>query len=569
MQPTNSKGEGLIGKICLKAGRFTGEPPLTVDAKSATVFVGPNHSGKTQILKEIKSYFPSARNWESLRVLGSLEFKPLRQALLESLRFEITRHTTESTNQGGKVHTTVTSGGHSRGMSKQEFESELQNLKTFEELRDLWHPLGQNLANHLCLLLNGNQRLQLLDPTPREDLRGKMLQTLGILFQNDEKRKELQRIIHLALGLHLAIDVTGKDKFRVAISDTSPPSNAERSLDSDALNFFGKCADISEMSDGVRAFAGMLAAVIATEAQVILIDEPEAFLHPALCRNLAHELCRKTESSGRQLIVSTHSSSFLYGCVQSEVPLNIVRLTYHNKVATARVLEHSRLVSLMRNPLLRSMGLLNGIFFEAVVVAEADRDRAFYEEINKRCLDFGHPGGIPDCLFLNAQNWQTTKIIGPLRELGIPAAAVIDLDIVCEEAGTAFQFLLEAAGVPSPTRSSLGQLRGNVRPPKDKYGDLKRRGTSALSGEQQQGLKDFIEQLAAYGLFVVPCGEVENWLPELTRQSERKNEWLESTFTAMGEDRNETGYIRPARGDVWEFMVTIRSWLQDPNRKGM
>ena len=111
------------------------------------------------------------------------------------------------------------------------------------------------------------------------------------------------------------------------------------------------------------------------------------------------------------------------GCLQSGVPVTIVRLTYHLDVPTARLLEASEIVRLMRNPLLRSTGVLNALFYESVVVTEADTDRAFYQEINER-LQVGKPTwGIPNCLFLNAQNKQTIPtIVGPLRNLGIAAA---------------------------------------------------------------------------------------------------------------------------------------------------
>ena len=62
---------------------------------------------------------------------------------------------------------------------------------------------------------------------------------------------------------------------------------------------------------------------------------------------------------------------------------------------------------------------------------------------------------IPDCLFLNAQNWQTTaRIIQPLRRLGVAAAAIIDIDFLLEGNSAAFQNLVEAVGMP-PIRVSL------------------------------------------------------------------------------------------------------------------
>ena len=71
------------------------------------------------------------------------------------------------------------------------------------------------------------------------------------------------------------------------------------------------------------------------------------------------------------------------------------------------LLPKEKILNLMRKPLLRFTSVLNGLFFESVVVAEADSDRAFYQEINERLLGKSDPRGIPNCLFINAQNKQT------------------------------------------------------------------------------------------------------------------------------------------------------------------
>jgi hypothetical protein len=314
----------------------------------------------------------------------------------------------------------------------------------------------------------------------------------------------------------------------------------------------------------------MIAAVTSSDARVVLIDEPEAFLHPTLCTTLAHELCRKAAVNQRQLMVATHSAPFLFGCVQSGVDMNVVRLTFRNGIATSRLMDYEELVPLMRNPLLRSTGALSGVFFESVIVTEAETDRAFYEEINRRCMGYNHDGGVRDCLFINAKSWQTTKIIGPLRRLGVAAAAIVDIDFFCEEASTAFQALLMAANVPETTRTSLGQMRGSLRPRDKKDNDsLKKKGVDYYINEQRNAIEDFISQLAQYGIFVVPCGELENWLPHLSRPTNYKSDWLENTFSAMGEDAGSAAYVKPTEGDVWDFFKKIKGWLHDPNKRGI
>jgi hypothetical protein len=53
--------------------------------------------------------------------------------------------------------------------------------------------------------------------------------------------------------------------------------------------------------------------------------------------------------------------------------------------------------------------------------------------INDRLLKYADGKGIPNCLFLHAQNKQTVKtIIKPLRKLGIPVAGIVDIDILKE-----------------------------------------------------------------------------------------------------------------------------------------
>jgi ABC-type uncharacterized transport system YnjBCD ATPase subunit len=521
------------------------------------------------VLQEIRESIPKVEGTGFCKVLSALEFNPFEDSIREKFESEFQRGA-QTYDQGGVPHVKFTKDGNTWQFPAEVFSGFVSELGTVEGLRKQLGVVGHNFANQLSLLLNGNERLNLLNATSREDLRGEMRSTLGVLFQSDDKRKEVQRIVREAFGWQLVIDVTGREQFRAAVSDVEPPSGIERSLATEALKYFSECADISSMSDGIRAYAGMIAAVMASEARLILIDEPEAFLHPALCMNLANNLSRKARETGRQLIVATHSAPFLLGCVQAAVDFNVVRLTYRNGLATSRIIEHRELVPLMRNPLLRSIGALNGVFFESVIVTEAARDRAFYEEVNHRCLVFKHEGGIPDCLFLNAQNWQTTRIIGPLRKIGIAAAAIVDVDIVCEEATTAFGHLLESANVPDVTRAGLSQMRGQIRPQtEDAKKALKRQGIGALSGEARHALEDFIGQLEKYGVFVVPCGQVECWLPHLRKSSSHKSEWLEEVFEAMGEDVEAESYVKPAANDVWQFMARIRCWLHDPKRRGI
>ena len=45
---------------------------------------------------------------------------------------------------------------------------------------------------------------------------------------------------------------------------------------------------------------------------------------------------------------------------------------------------------------------MSGLFYNHVIVTEADADRAFYQEINNRLCRFTEDRGISNALFLNA-----------------------------------------------------------------------------------------------------------------------------------------------------------------------
>jgi hypothetical protein len=344
----------------------------------------------------------------------------------------------------------------------------------------------------------------------------------------------------------------------------------ERGIHQEAVDFHARALPISLASDGVKAFTGMVTEMIAGDPSVLLMDEPEAFLHPSLSFKLGKEVSQIMSGTDKRLFVATHSPNFVMGCIQSGAPVNIVRLTYRNDVATARVLPNEDILKLMRNPLLRSTGVLSGLFYEFVVVTESDADRAFYQEINDRLLKGAGQRGIPNCLFLHAQNKQTIKtIIKPLRELGIPVAGIVDIDVI-KDGGAVWTGFLDSGSIPELEIEPLANLRQALKKKFEDTGKCMKRdgGIKLLSGGNKEALQNFFAKLADYGLFVVPNGELESWLPELGASGHGPN-WLVETFEKMGEDPASENYLKPDDNDVWNFIDSITVWFLNPRRKGI
>ena len=410
--------------------------------------------------------------------------------------------------------------------------------------------------------LDGTNRLTLLNPDRSENLNAPH-GLLGRLLVENERRERVRAAIHSAFGVHLVIDFRAMQSFEAKLSTKPPTLAIEHSIGEDAREFFRAARPLETYSDGVRAFAGIVAALTAAELRLILIDEPEAFLHPPLSRKLGRFVAELARERDGNVIAATHSADFLFGAITSGVPVNIVRLTWDGEHATARLMPSSEIETITRNPFMRTARVLDAVFHRGAIVCEADADRAFYDEINARLLAAGE--GAADVLFLNANGKDSlARIAGPLRKLGIPAAAIADLDLIEEGA---FAELLDACNVPPASANALTTLRAQVRQRFQVTGQrAKSGGLASLTSTAKAEAQDLLDQLAAYGIFLVPVGELERWLG-LVQPS--KGAWLQRVFDAMKSDPSDPEYVRPHAGDVWNFMRGVTAWIEDANRRGM
>lgn len=553
----------MIERIELKFGAGTGAAPLAFDVTPVTVFVGPNYSGKSKVISEIAVRCMDGRKQVNEVILDDLKFGVMSKDEVEAALRKVTLppRSGEAVNSGQVI---VGRRGNRNSVDREVLKSALAAPN-----EDLRHYFAQWFLHYQTLVLDGASRINLVNDQAGGDLQQPPHTSFQQLFRDDALRERLSAIVKHALGSYAVLDPTNLGQLRIRLSDTPPPSPAvERGLDDASVDFHSAATLIGHASDGAKAFVGVLAEILAGDPEILLMDEPEAFLHPALAFTLGREIATSLAETSKRMFVSTHSPQFLMGCIQSGVSINVIRLTYRNGVATARLLPSGELVRLMRNPLLRSTNVAGALFYESVVVTEGDADRAFYQEINERLLREGR--GIPNCVFLNAQNKQTIPtIIGPLRRLGIPAAAIYDIDFVKDGKGVATSFM-ETAGVPQLAQQGLTTTRAAIADAlKTADPDYKRTGGIQVLGvPERQAANDYFDHLDAYGAFVVRNGELEHWLANKGISGHGPG-WLVSMFEALGEDPSDPSYVHPASDDVWSFLDDIRAWLLDPQRKGI
>ena len=418
----------MIESIRLQAGGYPSADALEIAPEAITIFVGPNNSGKSSILRELQLLSTQGSQSVYPKVLQSIV---LASWSPEEFTQELNKYRVKPNNGDvdypGQMYVGHLVNGSYNRISVHT-SSLIQQACSPDADRSLYR---QQFMPMLLLVLDSNNRMLVAADQQAGDFQKEPQSQLAYLARNNSARQKIRNVIYDAFQKYFVIDPTNIGSFRVRLAETAPTNDLERSFSDEAISYFGGATLLAEMSDGIKSFTGIVASMYTGEPRIVLIDEPEAFLYPPLAALLGKEIASAAQSQNKKVFASTHSSNFLMGCIQSGAPINIVRLTYTNQTATARLLPKARILEMMRRPLLRSTRILEALFYEFVIVTEADTDRAFYQEINERLLAESDDRGIKNCLFINAQNKQTIwEIVKPLRTLGIPTVAIVDIDAI-------------------------------------------------------------------------------------------------------------------------------------------
>lgn len=565
----------MIKRLFLKFGPFGSSDRLIVQPEAMNVFVGPNNSGKSLVLRELKRFADQGPG-VVYSIVESIEIEFPSDDEVQSMLHRRKEGVDQDRRPG---YDTLARPNPSMGgvdTVAVQVEDLIRNIGAYrnqnfgdnvDSINSFWRGIYTNFLTLFSVSLDGKTRLSLTEDRNAGDILAVPANHLAELFRNDELRIKVRDIIQSAFDLYFVIDPARLGFLRIRMARRAPVDDQEeQALDSRARRFHADATHIAELSDGVKAFTGLISTLVSSDFRVMLVDEAEAFLHPPLASYLGQVMATIADERSANVFASTHSSRFLMGCIESGKPVNIIRLTYNSPYATARLLSSDQINELMCDPLLRNAGVLDALFYSGSIVCEADKDRVFYAEINNR-LKIADWEYLSDVLFLNAQNKQTVKrLVGPLRSMGIPSAAIVDIDII---KGDDLRELLKECFVPAQIVKSIGQLRGEVCRLFDGEGlDMKSGGISLLSGENREACIALLDQLATYGVFVVPNGELESWLVELGEGASKEN-WLPTVFERMKTDPGDDEFVSPTDGDVWEFLSKVLIWMSNEDRLGM
>jgi|GEM_PF-2006256 hypothetical protein len=561
------------------------------------VIVGPNSSGKSQLLKDISQKISGEPR--ELVVAAEFELAKLdHQLLIKCLRAEGYISSFWDDNDREQYMPMTTAIGTGQGAQNvgseqlEQWRSRSENAARGKRKDEYFGWFSRFLVTALFLenrltSMSAANTIDFETQPPTHDLHA--------LHLNDPARAALTREIQRAFSKAIWSDTSKGNQICLRISESGQVPTAEDRL---SVREMAKYRTLASEGDGLKSYVATVISVLLGRRPVSVIDEPEMCLHPPQAYNLGQFIGTNGTSKQTATFVATHSSQILRGVLQTAERLQIVRLTRSQTGFSAKHVDSTLLEEAMRKPTVRAETVLDGIFAQAVAIIEADGDRIVYQsawEVVGQNLGFdihfaavGGTGGIADTCQL-------------YKMLGIPVAIIADLDLITdvEKLKVVLKSLSEDHGqivtlIESARRVSKAlqelpptiteeQIRATLAELSSKELDwsngddrdlrrsltalsnrlngmrgLKRGGINALPEEISEHLRSLLHKCNDVGLFLVPVGELEYWLSEYGISASKVKKWAWANEAA---DFLRTNSEK--EGDIWAFMRAVGQYLTE------
>jgi hypothetical protein len=240
----------------------------------------------------------------------------------------------------------------------------------------------QSLSRFFCHLLTADERLQAANPAQSIAIvREPPNHPVHYLLRDDRLEEKLSAQFNRAFGVDLVVNRVAGSQVPLHVGARPTPSPGQDRLSYDYVQAVEQLPQLHLQGDGMRSFAGVLLYTSVGRESILLIDEPEAFLHPPQARLLGRMLVADKPEL-RQLFVATHSGDVLRGVLDAgSASVRVIRIRRVGDVNRVRQLEKDKIAELWGDPLLRYSNILDGLFHEKVIVCEADSDARFYSAV--------------------------------------------------------------------------------------------------------------------------------------------------------------------------------------------
>ena len=538
--------------VTFKSLTFSDDTTIDLGPADVVVLVGPNNAGKSAALRELEDALGG--NHQST-ILKSCELR--KDGTEESFRKFVEKHAQIKYERGSS-----TLLGYEWSVTRQDLDKQ-----------SFWPDNLSRFRSMFCLKMPTETRLLGSNPpnaiNSREE---RFAHPIHILIDDDDLEIKISEYFRRAFHTDLILDRTPSKTISLLVGRRPKPDygcGEDRASKTFRDRVFDSTIPLDQQGDGMRSFASVILHLLAPiTASILLLDEPEAFLHPPQARLLG-EVIATEKSSRAQLFVATHSSDVLRGLVNAASgQLRLLRMQREGDVNRIKELNRALLEKLSSDPVMNYSSVLSGVFHDRVIVCEADGDCMFYNSILD--LEEVRGAGHPDVLFVHAGGKHRMAMLAEtLRALDVTVDVIADIDILRNEGdlkrmvdilggdwsriGPVAKIVRTAVDNGKPgldvdqikqrIQATLAQKLPDTEPEKQlrkeinavfnsasPWDDVKMMGEPAIprdqATEQFQVLLRLCRQL---GLWIVPVGEVEGFCRSIGNKGSR---WVQHVIEA-------------------------------------
>lgn len=527
----NQPAELVKPTLSFESVTFSNRDTLQFHQDDLVALVGPNNAGKSAALREMEQFVSHSI---AQKVIKAATFR--RQGTQAEFRAYLEKHA----QRVGDV-----ANYRFAGMGYNIHHSQIQQ---FDNAAD-----KSAIAGFFCTRLATENRITSSNPAGAIALyKEPPTHPIHLLLTDNNLAASISSLFRQAFGQDLIVFRAGGGNFPLLVGRKPSLKPGQDELSRLFVERLLRSADpLEQQGDGMRSFVSVLLYVLASDHHSIqFLDEPEAFLHPPQARLIGEFIARERRTKS-QLFIATHSTDVLDGLIAGGAgKVRIIRIQREENVNRIKELSNAKTTAIANDTLTRYSRVLDGIFYEHVVVCESDADCLFYGSIlNTKAISGDQRA---DVLFIHtAGKHRMARLAETLRELDVPVSVIADVDLIREQ--NSFQTLFEILGgdwskvdghlrairtsieerrAPLNAEQVAGQIRsalsgvGGVGGFPEKceaeikrifktlspWDEVKRAGRSALSpGQPIQHFDELLKECSAVGLWIVPVGEMEGF----------------------------------------------------------
>lgn len=527
------------------------------------VFVGPNNTGKSETLRDLGRL---AGNFEPTAMERAKGEEP-KTRVIQDLAF-VGKLTMERFLRGMTVYDTGAAEGtiaqgigpDLRSPYRRQLPLDLKNVlfRPVITARSAWATSFGELLPLRVAYLPAEGRSRLVEPAAAaHPLRAP--EHLLAALQDADAAIHTQFETALATifdGMKVRLDTTERVQLSLRVLGTSvePLGNAMQN----ALTF-GKLKPLHLEGEGLKHCAAIVLTMLLCQGRAILLDNPEADLHPDVSRRLGAWIAESAAPLGCQVFVVTRDPAFLTGLFTGSSDVSIWRLTRREAVTRFEPVPIEVGRALATFPLFSTQQALACLLRDGVVVTPECSDRIVFQTVAERLLRVHNLG------YIQSQGGRNlTFVTKAMRRANLPTCVVAELDLFQNE--STFSELVKAlSNAPPPTpwlatrerlvshvegwfdgkelaasaqevETFLDQIKkgqGPTAPPpassvasnQPKWDRLRRERLSILPLELRIWVEELLEDLKRIGLFVSPKGRIESWI-SFTADAEDPGGWM-------------------------------------------